>query len=121
MKNDLTDRTHHRRAADSARRRYRLVFSVLAVVALAGCATIVTAPSGMESSLIVGELKVHVVGTGVDPNGADGFINTISPYSLGMALRDKTTGQLFRLRADNAEGLFALSTLAARRAPTASA
>ena len=58
--------------------------------AVVGCATVVPPPVGTNSSLIVGELKVEVSGSGMAPDGAHGFVSTDQPRARHSRFAMKT-------------------------------
>jgi hypothetical protein len=87
----------------------KLIPVLLVVVALGGCATMVTGPSGGDSSLIAGKLLLEVSGIGTAANGADGMINTNVPYASEIVIRSEASGRTYELRTDIPSGFFSLA------------
>jgi hypothetical protein len=71
---------------------------VFAVAVLLGCATMVPAPAGSDSSVIVGELRANVSGMGTATNGASGWITTEQPLAAALILHNEASGKDYEIR-----------------------
>ncbi len=86
----------------------KLLPVIFAVAILGACATTVPLATSTDSSLIVGELKLDVSGTGTAPNGANGFLNTNVPYACALIISNETSGKTYELRTAIPSGFFTL-------------
>ena len=87
----------------------KLIPLLCLAMALGGCATVVMPPSGADSSLIVGALRIDVSGIGTATNGADGMLNTDVPYNAAVFLQSEADGRTRELRTDIPSGFFFLA------------
>ena len=86
----------------------RLIYLFLGLIVLNGCAT-VALPTDKESSIVVGELKLHVSGMGTANNGANGDVNTDFAQSAAVFLQNEASGKTYELRTDIGNGFFSLA------------
>jgi hypothetical protein len=76
---------------------------------MVSCATIEKPLPGSVASLIVGQLKLDVKGTGTAINGAHGTINAIYPYRAVLTITNVANGKTYDLETVAPIGLFTLA------------
>jgi hypothetical protein len=86
-----------------------LSLALLIAVLLTACATVAPPPSGGDSSLVVGRLKVEVSGVGTATNGSDGFVYTDQAAGAAVIVQNETSGKTYEIRTATPSDFFLLA------------
>ncbi len=93
----------------------RIIIFMFSAVVMMSCATMMPAPAGGDSSLIIGKLNVEVNGMGIAPNGAEGWVVADFPSTAAITLRNEADGKDYEIRTATPDGFFMLANAAPGR------